>query len=181
MAGLFDAFGVSASDISENPFEITEPNRYGCVVTDSEIKEFGPEGSKKPYWVITYTVKGSKHDGKSANSMHRLVPWTPEERSQQGDFEAMNARLLSAYKKELLNLGIPEEALNAFDPKNHAHRSKIVGIKGTAWFGPQKNNPGFNAVADFSRAEVAEESAPEKAEEKAEEADDIMSALEGWN
>lgn len=179
MAGLFDAFGVTASDISENPFEITEPNRYACVVTGSEIKEFGPEGNKKPYWVITYTVKGSKHDGKSANSMHRLVPWTPEERAQQGDYEAMNARLLSAYKKELINLGIPEEALNAFDPKNNGHREKVIGIKGSAWFGPQKNNPGFNAVADFARAEtttVTEEPAAEKKEESA----DIMSALEGW-
>lgn len=156
MAGLFDLFGVNAADVSENPYQITVPNRYKCVVTESDVKEFGPEGAKVPYWTIEYTVKdGGQQDGKSANSLHRLVPWTPEERSEKGDHEAMNARLLSNYKKELLNLGIPEEALNAFDPKNPTHRNKVVGIKGSAWFGPQKSNPEFNAVSDFQRAEAA--------------------------
>lgn len=183
MAGLFDAFGVSASEVNENPFEITVPNRYNCVLTDSELKEFGDDGAKVPYWKNTYTIKGGKEDGKTANTLYRLTPWTDAERAEKGDKDALNARLLSGYKKELMNLGIPEEAMNAFDPKNPNHRNKVIGMKGSAWFGPDKRNPGFNMVNDFQRADKnAEESAPEASIDSAQVvSNDVdMSALEGW-
>lgn len=185
MAGLFDAFGVSAADVSENPFGISKPNRYECVLTDSDVKEFGDEGKQIPYWVNVYTIKGGPEDGKSANSMHRLIPWTQEERAMQGDVEAMNARLLSGYKKELMDLGIPEEAMNAFDPRNPAHRNKVVGMKGSAWFGPQKGKPGYNAVSEFKRTPKNEEApAPSASSPSATTApagDVDLSALEGWD
>lgn len=182
MAGLFDAFGVSAEEVNENPFEITVPNRYNCVLTESEFVEFGEDGAKIPYWRNTYTVKGGKEDGKSANTLHRLTPWTAEERATQGDKDAMNARLLSGYKKELMNLGIPEEAMNAFDPKNPNHRNKVIGMKGSAWFGPNKKNPGFNQVSDFQRAEKVEESTEDVSTASVTNSNDEvdMSALEGW-
>ena len=186
MAGLFDDFGVSASDVSENPFEITVPNRYTCVLTESDIKEFGKE-VKVPYWVNVYTIKGGKEDGKSANTLHRMTPWTKEERATQGDTEAMNARLLSGYKKELMNLGIPEEAMNAFDPKNPNHRNKIIGLKGSAWFGPNSKNPGYNEIRDFERSDklAGENDTDTPASVNADSAQIVnndvdMSALEGW-
>lgn len=187
---LFDAFGVSAADVNENPFQISKPNRYACILSESDVKEFGKDGEQKiPYWVNEYTINdGGENDGKSANSMHRLIPWTPEERMAanggKDDSKAMNARLLSGYKKELMNLGIPVEAMNAFDPKNPAHRNKVIGLKGSAWFGPQKNNPEFNTMSEFQREEKAGTSSPSESNvvNSASGAGDIdMDALDGWD
>ena len=153
---FFGQFGVSPDDVSENPYSITDPNRYACMVSSVEVKEFGKEGAPKiPYLVFEYTVQGGKHAGKTANDMHRLIPWTAQERASQGDHEAMNARLLSGYKKALLSLGIPEAALSVFNPRNSEHTKKLVGVRGTAWFGPQKNNPQYNTVSNFERDDNA--------------------------
>lgn len=185
---FFDQFGVTADDVSENPYSIDEPNYYPCMVTGAEVKHFGPN-KDIPHMVIELTVQGGKHAGKSANDMHRLKPWTQAERASQGDYEAMNARLLSGYKKSLLSYGIPEAALNAFNPTNSDHLRKLVGIKGVAWFGPQTNNPQYNSVRDFKREELvqgnatAQSSAPQNSAPSttASASNDVdIDALAGW-
>lgn len=159
---LFEAFGVSADDVSENPYSISDPDVYACQVTSAEVKSF-PSNPALNYLVFEYTITEGKHAGKTANSMHRLAPWTEQERAGKGsngtnDYQAMNTRLLSNYKKELLALGVPEAALNQFKPSTHA--AKLVGIKGKAFFGPQKNNPEYNTVARFERPENGTDDSP---------------------
>lgn len=184
---FFEQFGVTADDVSENPYSIEDPNYYPCMVTSVDIKNWGPN-KDIPHLVIELTIQGGKNAGKSATDSHRLKPWTAQERASQGDHEAMNARLLSNYKKALLAYGIPEAALNAFNPTNRAHIQKLVGIKGVAFFGPQKNNPEFNSVRDFKREELVQgnssaESAPSttaSAPSTSSSSEVDMDALAGW-
>lgn len=140
---MWDAFGVNANEVDENPFKIPA-NTYDVVISGAEVKDF----KDIPYFVVELSIVGGDQAGKSANIMHRIVPWTASERD---DWQAMNMRLLANYKKDLLSFGIPAGALQEFKPK--VHGPKLMGIKGKAWLGPQKNNPDFNSVRNFTRNE----------------------------
>lgn len=145
-ANPFEAFGVPAEDVSDNPFSIDEVNTYNFMITDAEVKAF-PKNPDIPYFVITYSVADGKYSGRTANSMHRLVPVTlAEKNGDQGKVDFSNTMALTNYKKELLDLGIPAEAVGSFNPRIHG--AKLKGIKGTATFGPQKGNPQYNSVSN---------------------------------
>lgn len=142
--GFFSAFNTSAAAVSDDPFHV-DGNTYNVQVSGADLKEF----KNIPYFVIQLTIVGGQNAGKSASSMHRMIPWTQQERASQGDFEAMNARLLSNFKVEMLNFGIKEEVLDQFDPNNVTHRNKLLGIKGTAYI---ESKNGFTNYKDFQRA-----------------------------
>jgi hypothetical protein len=170
---FFSAFGVNPNDVDENPFSIPK-NKYNVVLSDAGVKEF----NSIPYFVIEWSVADGAHKGKTASDMHRMIPWTSADRD---DWEAMNARALSGFKKALLDLGIPANALSQFNPNTHG--PKLVGIKGTATMGPQKNKPEYNSISNFTRktasAEVAQPSAASSETPAVQE--NISGLLEGWN
>jgi hypothetical protein len=138
---FFDAFGVNANDVDENPFSIPK-NKYDVVLADAGVKEF----NNIEYFVIEWQVANGPHAGKNASDMHRMQPWTPQERD---DWEAMNARTLSGFKKALMDLGMNAAQIGAFNPRTMGQ--KLAGIKGTASMGPQKNKPEYNSISNFSR------------------------------
>lgn len=130
--GFFDQFNTTAEAVNTNPFAVPT-NDYEVAVSASENKEFGGI----PYWTVEVTITSGPHAGKNGSQMIRLIPWTSPERAGKGkngenDFEAMNARLLAAYKLLLLQLGIAEGMVNSFDPTNPQHVGKMLGIRGTA-------------------------------------------------
>lgn len=140
--GFFDQFNTTAEAVSTNPFFVPT-NDYEVAITASENKTF----NDIPYWVIEFSIASGAHAGKNASTMLRLIPWTAAERPQ-GDFETMNARLISQFKKTLVELGIAENMMNAFDPKNPAHISKILGIRGT---GRIETKGDYTNIRDFQR------------------------------
>jgi hypothetical protein len=142
---FFDAFGVNANDVDENPFSIPK-NVYDVVLADAGTKEFN--GIK--YFVLEWHVATGPHAGKNASDMHRMQPWTPQERD---DWEAMNVRTLSSFKKALMDLGMNAAQIGQFNPNTMGN--KLVGIKGTASMGPQKNRPEYNSITNFSRKVTA--------------------------
>lgn len=144
MSGFFSAFGTTANEVSEDPFHV-DGNTYNVAVTGSDLKTF----KEIPYFVIQLTIADGKNAGKSASTMHRMKPWTQQERAQQGDFEAMNARVLSNFKVDMIAFGLSEEGLNQFDPNNAAHRSSLLGIKGQAYI---ESKNGYTNYKDFQRA-----------------------------
>jgi hypothetical protein len=145
-ANPFESFGVPADKVSDNPFSIADVDTYNFIITDAEVKSF-PKNPDIPYFVITFSVDGGRYSGRTANSMHRLLPWTlAEKNGDQAAVDFQNIMALTNYKKELLDLGIPAEAIGAFNPRLHG--SKLKGIKGTATFGPQKGNPQYNSVSN---------------------------------
>ncbi|USL89119.1 hypothetical protein SEA_CASSEROLE_37 [Arthrobacter phage Casserole] len=140
---MWDAFGVNANDVDENPFKIPA-NTYDVVISGAGVATH----KDIPYFEVEISIVGGSEAGKSAKIMHRTIPWTSQERD---DWQAMNMRLLANYKKDLLAFGIPAGALQEFKPAIHG--PKLMGIKGKAWMGPQKNNPDFNTVRNFTRNE----------------------------
>lgn len=140
---MWDAFGVNANDVDENPFKIPAMV-YDVVLSGAEVATH----KDIPYFEVEVSIVGGEQAGKSAKIMHRLIPWSAQERD---DWQAMNMRLLANFKKDLLSFGIPAGALQEFKPAIHG--PKLVGIKGKAWLGPQKNNPDFNSVRNFTRSE----------------------------
>jgi hypothetical protein len=182
-ANPFEAFGVTAEEVSENPFSIDKVDDYNFIVTDAEVKSF-PKNPNIPYFVITFTVDGGQYSGRSANAMHRLVPVTlAEKNGDQSKVDFSNAMALTNYKKALLDLGIPQEAIGQFNPRIHG--AKLKGIKGTAKFGPQKDNPQYNSVSDIkvgasvnSGAAGTVASAPLPTEPVA--AENVASVLGNW-
>ncbi|ALY09310.1 hypothetical protein FDG92_gp39 [Arthrobacter phage Jasmine] len=173
---MWDAFGVNANDVDENPFKIP------AAVYDVQISGAGVATHKDiPYFEVEVSILGSDQAGKSAKIMHRMTPWTAAERD---DWQAMNMRLLANFKKDLLSFGIPAGALQEFKPAIHG--PKLMGIKGKAWMGPQKNNPDFNTVRNFTKNESGAgaqttSSAPNVAANPAPVENAIdMDALAGW-
>jgi len=140
---IFSAFGVTdAKTVETDPFKIPR-NKYKVTITGSEVKDI----KEIPYWEIEFTITQPESDqnGKSANNLLRLSPWTPAERPE--DYKTMNARTIGSYKKALLDLGIAEDKLDAFNPRIHGAR--VIGITGVADIGP--NAKGYNAIFDFQR------------------------------
>lgn len=171
---LWDAFGVNPNDVDENPFSVPK-NAYKVVISSAEVKEF----KDIPYFVIQFDIADGPHAGKGASDMHRMIPWTPAERD---DYQAMNARALTSFKKALLDLGMPEGALAQFNPRIHG--TKLVGIKGTATIGPQKNRPEYNAISNFSRGASANSTSHalvEAPEKPVEEEKDMADLLGDWS
>lgn len=148
---LFAEFGVTPEEVDENPFRIPK-GRYNCTITDAKVSAF-KNSPEIPQFMIELTVDDGPHAGKKAQINHRLKKWTAEERAQQNDAETMNARLLSNYKRDLMAFGFPPEVIKAFRPANPDHVKKLIGLRGNAVFGPQPNNPEFNMVSDFVRAD----------------------------
>jgi hypothetical protein len=148
---IFSAFGANAATVETDPFKIPH-NKYAVTITGSEVKDI----KDVPYWEIEYTITtpDSEQQGKSANNLLRLTPWTQAERPE--DYKTMNARTIGSYKKALLELGIREDQLDTFNPRTMG--AKIIGIKGYATIGPNKK--GYNAIFDFERAATASASAP---------------------
>lgn len=169
---FFSAFGVNPNDVDENPFSIPK-NTYDVVLSDAGVKEF----KDIPYFVLEWTVADGPHKGKTASDMHRMKPWTPAERD---DWEAMNVRALSGFKKMLLDLGIPANALGQFNPNTMG--SKLVGIKGKATMGPQKNRPEYNQISNFTRKQASQEVAPNAASSSGTPAaeENIADLVSGW-
>ncbi|ASZ73191.1 hypothetical protein NELLIE_38 [Arthrobacter phage Nellie] len=173
---MWDAFGVNANDVDENPFKIPA-NTYDVVISGAGVATH----KDIPYFEVEISIVGGAEAGKSAKIMHRTIPWTSQERD---DWQAMNMRLLANYKKDLLAFGIPAGALQEFKPAIHG--PKLMGIKGKAWMGPQKNNPDFNTVRNFTRNDNgagAQSSAPSQVAANpapVENAAIDMDALAGW-
>ena len=147
MTGFFSAFGAKAYEVSEDPFHV-DGNTYNVSVSSAEQKTF----KEIPYFVVEVTIADGKNAGKSASTMHRLIPWTASERAEKNDHEAMNARVLSNFKVDMLNFGIAEDMLDVFDPTNPTHRNSLLGIKGTAWI---ESKNGYTNYKDFKRAVAA--------------------------
>lgn len=145
--GFFSAFGKTASEVSEDPFSVPA-NTYAVAITEVGKKVF----KDIPYFVVKLTIANGPEAGKSASSMHRTTPWTPQERASQGDYEAMNARTVSNYKREMISFGISEEGLDKFDPDNVQHCTSLLGIKGTAYI---ETKNGFTNFSDFQRSVAA--------------------------
>lgn len=143
---IFSAFGANAATVETDPFRIPR-NKYLTKVTGAEVKTL----KEIPYFVIEYTITdpNSDHAGKSASQMLRLIPWTQSERPE--DHKTMNARTIGSYKKALLDLGIADNMLDAFNPRQHG--AKLLGISGAADIGP--NNKGYNNVFGFERTVTA--------------------------
>lgn len=150
--GFFDAYGVNAQDVNEDPFSIPK-NTYNVQVSKSEMTNFNKDDGPM-FFQVEFTIVGGEHAGKSASDSFRMVPYTAADRE---DWQTLNSRTLSNYKKLLLNLGMKPEALGAFDPKNPDHRAKLLGIKGTATLFTNSN--GYNSARDFVRTNPVE-SAP---------------------
>lgn len=171
---FFSAFGVNPNDVDENPFSIPK-NTYNVVLTDAGVKEF----KDIKYFVIEWSVADGPQKGKNVSEMHRMQPWTPGERD---DWEAMNVRALSGFKKTLLDLGIPAGALGQFNPNTMG--TKLIGIKGTATIGPQKNRPEYNQFNNFTRktATATSEVAPNgTAPSEPAVKEDLTDLLGGWD
>lgn len=170
---FFSAFGVNPNDVDENPFSIPK-NSYNVVLSDAGVKEF----KNIEYFVIEWSIADGAHKGKTVSDMHRMQPWTPAERD---DWEAMNVRAVSSFKKALLDLGIPASALGQFNPRTMG--SKLVGIKGTATVGPQKNRPEYNSLSNFTRKTASQEVAPVSAapSEAPAAQENIADLLGDWN
>lgn len=140
---IWDAFGVSANEVSENPFYI--PRDEYPVNVEAEVKswkEYGPV-----YFVINFTIMDGPYRGMSANRMFPKVPLTA---ADDKEYKAKNARTLTSLKKTLIELGLNAEQIGAFrfTPE---FASAITGIKGTANIGPQKNNDQYSSVYEFKR------------------------------
>lgn len=168
--GFFDAFGTKAAEVSEDPFSVPD-NTYNVAITEAGVKTF----KDIPYFMVRLTIASGKEAGKSASSMHRMIPWTAQERSDKGDHEAMNERVKSNYKREMLSFGISEEGLDKFDPNSVQHCNSLLGIKGTAFI---KSQNGFTNFSDFQRtvaAPVHEATAP--AQETQEPNEDAIADL----
>jgi hypothetical protein len=145
----FEAFGVNANDVDENVFRIPR-DKYNVVLQEAGLKEY----KDIPYFELVWAVDPKQdnpakaaHSGKTAKDMYRLTPWTP---ADADDWKTRNARTISSYKKALLDLGVPANMIQQFNPE--VHGPKLVGLRGTAIMGPQKNNPEFNAISNFTRA-----------------------------
>lgn len=149
--GFFDQFNTTAEAVSTNPFFVPT-NDYNVAITAAENKTF----SDIPYLMIDFTIADGSHAGKKASTMLRLIPWTQAERAAEGDYETMNMRLLSSYKKTLLELGIAEAMLNQFDPRNPQHLSKLLGIRGT---GRIETKGDYTNIDKFQRTVAASETA----------------------
>jgi hypothetical protein len=141
---LFSAFGKSSAEVEADPFKIPD-NTYDVSISGAEKKEF----KDVPYFVIEFTVVGGEHAGKNVSQMLRLIPWTQADRPN--DYQAMNARTISSLKKWLIDCGIDESQLDAFNPAIHGRA--LLGIKGKADIGP--NNKGYNQISNFVRSAVA--------------------------
>jgi len=170
---MWDAFGVNPNDVDENPFSVPK-NTYNLVISGAEIKTF----KDIPYFSIQFDIMDGPHAGKGASDMHRMIPWTSAERD---DYQAMNARALTSFKKALLDIGIPEGALKDFKPAIHG--AKLVGIKGTGVIGPQKNRPEYNAISNFSRKQstsAVPTAAPAPEKPVAAETDALSDLVGNW-
>jgi hypothetical protein len=142
--GFFDNYGTTADAVSENPFSIPFGS-YPVVISDAEIKQ-GSKDKTVDFFVIEYEVASGEHAGKTASTWFRTKPLTA---ADDKNYAANNARTLSNFKKALLDIGLNEAQINAFDP--YTHGSKLRGIRGTAKMGPQKNNPEYNSISNFTR------------------------------
>lgn len=147
MAGFFSAFGTTAAQVSDDPFAV-DGNTYNVAVTGSDHKTF----KDIPYFVLQLTIADGKNAGKTASAMHRMIPWTAQERSAEGDYLAMNERVKSNFKVAMRELGLSDEGIDTFDPTNVSHRNSLLGIKGTAWIETKK---GYTNYKDFQRAVAA--------------------------
>lgn len=141
-ANPFEAFGVDADTVDADPFSIKKVNTYPFVVSNAEVKTF----KEIQYFVIELSITEGEMAGRGASVMSRITPFSPSEE----DYEVKKARALSNYKKALLDLGLPETAIKQFNVRVHA--DKLVGIRGTATFGPQKGNPQYNSVSNIKVA-----------------------------
>jgi hypothetical protein len=146
-ANPFEAFGVDADSVDADPFSIKEVNSYPFVISSAEVKTF----KDIQYFVVEFSITEGKMAGRGASVMSRITPFSPGEE----DFEVKKARALSNYKKSLLDIGLNEGQIKAFNVRIHA--DKLIGIRGTATFGPQKNNPQYNSVSNIKVAGTATE------------------------
>lgn len=140
---IWDAFGVSADDVSENPFFI--PRDEYPVNVEAEVKRWKEDGPE--YFVVNFTITDGPYRGMGAN---RMFPKKPLTANDDKDFKAKNARTLTSLKKTLIELGLNAEQINAFrfTPE---FASAITGFKGVADIGPQKNNDQYSSVYEFKR------------------------------
>lgn len=151
---FFSAYGVSADEVSEDPFTVPD-NTYRVMVTQAEVTDFGKGGPE--FFSIQISVNDNgEHHGKNANLLFRMTPLTA---ADQDDYKTANARTLSNYKAAMLSFGLSEEGIARFNPRTMG--SKLVGIKGTARMLPSKRQ-GYNNVQNFQRENAAApaESAP---------------------
>lgn len=140
---IWDAFGVSADDVSENPFFI--PRDDYPVNVDAEVKSWKDGGPV--YFVVNFTITSGAYQGMGANRMFPVKPLTAND---DPEFKTKNARTLTSIKKTLIELGLTHEQINAFRFTPDFAKA-ISGIKGTADIGPQKNNDQYSSVYGFTR------------------------------
>jgi len=140
---IWDAFGVSSDEVSENPFHI--PRDEYKVNVEAEIKSWKEGGPL--YFVVNYVIMEGAYRGMGANRMFPLKPLTADD---DPEFKSKNARTLSSLKKTLLELGLNADQIRMFRFTPEFARV-ITGIKGVAEIGPQKKGD-FSSVYEFTKA-----------------------------
>lgn len=179
---FWNQFGVNdAAEVSEDPYTVKD-NVYKVQITQSDETDFKKGGNAPTYWSVQFTITEGPEKGKTANQLFRL---SPETSADSPDWESHNTRNISNIKKFLLDVGIPVEAMNQFDPRNPEHRRKVLGISGTARMFPAKK-PGYNNITDFKRfvpeeapADIPVEGIQQSPAQAAPSAD-ALSALNGF-
>lgn len=141
---IWDVFGVTADDVSENPFYI--PRDVYNVNVEAEVKSWKDGGPV--YFVVNYTIMDGPQRGMGANRMFPVKPLTVND---DAEYKTKNARTLTSIKKTLIELGLNPEQINAFRFTPDFAKA-ITGIKGTADIGPQKNNDQYSSVYEFTKA-----------------------------
>lgn len=144
---IWDAFGVSADDVSENPFYI--PRDEYNVNVDAEVKAWKDGGPE--YFVVNFTIMDGPFRGMGANRMFPKKPLTAED---DAEYRTKNARTLTSLKKTLIELGLTPSQINAFRFTPDFAKA-ISGIKGKADIGPQKNNDQYSSVYGFTRGNAS--------------------------
>lgn len=140
---IWDAFGVSSDEVSENPFHI--PRDDYKVNVEAEIKAWKDGGPL--YFVINYVIMEGAYRGMSAN---RMFPTKPLTANDDPEFKSKNARTLSSLKKTLMELGLNADQIRMF--RFTPEFAKVItGIKGEAEIGPQKRGD-FSSVYGFTKA-----------------------------
>ena len=152
---IWDAFGVTADDVSENPFYI--PRDDYNVNVEAEVKSWKEGGPV--YFVVNYTIMDGAYRGMGANRMFPKKPLTADD---DKEFKTKNARTLTSIKKTLIELGLSAEQINAFrfTPE---FASAITGIKGVADIGPQKNNDQYSSIYGFTKGSAMSAQTPSNA------------------
>lgn len=143
---IWDEFGVNVDQVEENPFAVPL-DEYQTKVS-AELKRFKSDGPE--FFVFHYTIVSGAQSGKGAD---KIFPLKPLRQGEDPEWEVKNARTLTNLKRTLIELGLDANAIRSFQLNaQYAQAISAQSPRGIAKIGPQKNNPQFNAVHEFTKA-----------------------------